>query len=119
MLNKITGQRPSASIGNEILSKIDDDALALFKAIIHEIHVELAAKGIKAIVIYWDEVFSKSGKIDDIDLPVIDLYPDTLQNEKGILIPEDGHFNKYGHAIIAESLRTSLIRLNLLPENHR
>jgi len=119
ILNKITGQRSSAADGNDNLSEIDDDALALFKAIIHKIHIELAAKDIKAIVIYWDEVLSKSGKIDDINLPVIDLYQDTLQNEKGILIPDDGHFNKYGHVLVAESLRKSLIRHNLLPENHR
>ena len=86
-------------------------------AIISEMSNELEIKGIKIVIVHWNRYLSESGKINNADIPVIDLYPTILKNkDKDVLIPNDGHINNKGHSLIAEELLKALRKYNYLPE---
>jgi lysophospholipase L1-like esterase len=99
------------------IDDIDDNGIKLFKAIISEMSDELKIKGIKTVIVHWNRYLSESGKINDADIPVIDLYPTILMNkDKDVLIPNDGHLNIKGHSLIAEELLKALKKNKYLPE---
>lgn len=99
---------------DDILKEYERDSIELFKAIIIETKKELSAEGIPLVMIHWDEYLSKSGLIDNMDIPVIDLNS-LLHENNDILIPKDWHFNRKGHALVAEKIINVLTKDNLLP----
>jgi hypothetical protein len=106
-----------SSKNNRNIYKIDDNSIKLFMAIISEMSNELEIKGIKIVIVHWNRYLSESGKINNSDIPIIDLYPTILKNkDKDVLIPNDGHINIKGHSLIAEELLKALIKYNYLPE---
>ncbi|MHC4267338.1 MAG: hypothetical protein ACYSTS_02625 [Planctomycetota bacterium] len=85
----------------------------MFKTILREISQELSTKHIRGVA-FHQYGFSDIGVINDIDLPIIDLYPAT-KGKKNLVIPNDGHPNRNGHNIIAGELIKALKKHRLLP----
>jgi lysophospholipase L1-like esterase len=109
-------QKPPLSNINDIPSEYDKDSIELFKAIIIEIKKELYAKRTSLVMIHWDKHLSKNDLLNDIGIPIIDLYP-LLTDNSDMLIPKDWHFNKKGHSLVADSIISELARKNLLPRH--
>ena len=116
-LNTYIREKDTASSESKLhINKFDENGIKLFKAIVNEMSHELYVRGIKLILIHWEPYLSGSDKIDDIGIPIIDLYPTVLKNKEKEVLIDDGHFNIKGHSLIAEELLKALKEYRALPE---
>jgi len=100
------------------VQEYDPEAIKLFSAIVQKISKELNARGIQGIAFHCDKVLSETGVINNISLPLIDLYPAFTEKAKEVkLTLPDGHWNAEGHRFIVNQLIEVLRKRGILPES--
>ncbi|MBF0446326.1 MAG: hypothetical protein HQL68_12130 [Magnetococcales bacterium] len=110
---KATGITTTAIREGETTPK--NQAWQLFKNLVEEINFELRKKNIKGLIIHASANLNSSAKMAELPLPTLNLYPllYELHTKKEVSFPNDGHWNPFGHKLVAEKLAEELIRLEL------
>jgi lysophospholipase L1-like esterase len=88
----------------------------IFESLVGEMDLELRSRNIKGLILHASQELNGSPKMAELPLTSINLYPllYELHTKREVSFPNDGHWNPFGHKLVAKKLVDELVSLGLV-----